>query len=349
MIEFCIFLSSGLFLGWSLGANDGPNIFGTAVGTKMVKFRTAAIIASICVVLGAVISGGGTAQTLNKLGAVNAPAGAFMVGLSAALSVYWMNKNKISVSASQAIIGAIIGWNIYSGKPTDLSLLSTIVSTWFICPILSGVLAVLLYQLMRFIIFKSRISLLRLDSYTRAGLILAGAFGAYALGANNIADVMGVFISSNPLQPITFSNGWSLSSTQVLFFIGAVAIAVGICTYSKKIMQTVGRNICLMSPLAAWVAVVAPSLVLFLFASKGINSWLSYHQFPTLPLVPVSISQSVVGAVIGIGLLKGSRGINWSIIRRIFIGWVTTPIMAAVLCFVSLFFLANVFNLTVYH
>ena len=38
-----IFLSSGLFLGWSLGANDAANIFGTAVSTRMVKFKTAAI------------------------------------------------------------------------------------------------------------------------------------------------------------------------------------------------------------------------------------------------------------------------------------------------------------------
>ncbi|NQV50408.1 MAG: inorganic phosphate transporter, partial [Candidatus Marinimicrobia bacterium] len=55
-----LFLSSGLFLGWSLGANDASNIFGTAVGTKMVKFYTAATVASIFVILGAVVSGAGT-------------------------------------------------------------------------------------------------------------------------------------------------------------------------------------------------------------------------------------------------------------------------------------------------
>ena len=58
MPEFWIFLSSGLFLGWSLGANDGSNVFGTAVGTRMVKFRTAAVISSVFVIIGAVFAGG---------------------------------------------------------------------------------------------------------------------------------------------------------------------------------------------------------------------------------------------------------------------------------------------------
>ena len=339
MPEFWIFLSSGLFLGWSLGANDGSNVFGTAVGTRMVKFRTAAVISSVFVIIGAVFAGGGAAETLNELGSVNAPAGAFMVGLAAALSVYWMNKSRISVSTSQAIVGAIVGWNVYSGKPTDISLFSAIAGTWVLCPVLSGLLAVAVYQLARSIIVRAKVSLLRQDLYTRAGLVLAGAFGAYALGANNIANVMGVFIPSNRLQPLTFPGGYTLSSEQVLFLLGAVAIAVGIATYSGRIMQTVGRNICMMSPLAAWVVVVAQSLVLFLFASDGLHDWLEQNGIPALPLVPVSSSQAVIGAVIGIGLFKGGHGINWNLIGRIFIGWIATPVIAALICFVSLFFL----------
>lgn len=346
---FFIFLSSGLFLGWSLGANDAANIFGTAVGTKMVKFRTAAAISCVFIILGAVFTGSGASKTLNELGNVNAIAGAFMVALSAAVSVYSMIKSGIPVSTSQAIVGAIVGWNFYSGNPTDYSILGQIVSTWVICPLLSGILAIGLYYGIRKIIRKSHLHILRQDSYTRIGLIVAGAFGAYALGANNIANVMGVFVDSSPLHAITFSNGFTLSSTQILFLIGGVAISVGVITYSHKVIATVGISLMSMTPIIAWIAVVAQAIVLFIFASQGLKDFVESFGLPYLPLVPVSSSQAVIGAVIGIGIAKGGRDIHWPLLGRIALGWITTPVISAILCFISLFFLENVFNQIVYY
>ena len=347
-LSYFIFLSSGLFLGWSLGANDAANVFGTAVGTKMVRFRTAAVISSFFLILGAVYSGGGTTETLTELGNVNALPGAFMVALSAAASVYWMIKGGLPVSTSQAIVGAIIGWNFYSGKATDLSIVSKIVSTWVICPVLAGILATLIYFLVRSLIKYSKIHLIRQDLYTRIGLIVAGAFGAYALGANNIANVMGVFVDSSPFQPLQLGSNFTLNPTQVLFLIGGIAISVGVFTYSHKVMSTVGNNLMSMSPVVAWIAVFSQALVLFLFASQGLKNFLTIHGLPSLPLVPVSSSQAIIGAVIGIGLAKGGHEVHWGLLGHIALGWVATPIIATLLCFVSLFFLENVFNLTVY-
>ena len=99
-----IFLTSGLFLGWALGANDAANVFGTAVGTRMIRFSTAAVICSIFVILGAVFSGAGTTETLGKLGAINTMAGSFMTAFSAALAVYLMTKAGLPVSTTQAIV-----------------------------------------------------------------------------------------------------------------------------------------------------------------------------------------------------------------------------------------------------
>lgn len=345
---YFIFLSSGLFLGWSLGANDAANIFGTAVGTKMVRFRTAAVIASLFIMIGAVFAGSGASDTLGELGTVNALPGAFMVALSAAVSVYWMIGAGIPVSTSQSIVGAIIGWNFYSGKPTDYEVFGKIAGTWVICPILSGILAVIIYWLVRLTLHKSRIHVLRRDSYIRAGLIIVGAFGAYALGANNIANVMGVFVDSSPFPAIDFGHGLHLNGTQVLFLIGAISIGIGVFTYSRKVIDTVGSGLMSMSPSAAWIVVFAQSLVLFMFASQGLKNLLESLGLPSFPLVPVSSSQAVIGAVIGIGLAKGGHGVKWSVLGKIALGWLTTPLISAAICFISLFFLENVFNQIVF-
>ena len=104
-----LLLSSGLFLGWSLGANDAANVFGAAVGTRMLRFTTAALVCSVFVIAGAVISGAGAADTLGRLGAIDLQAGAFTCALAAGLTVYYMTKWGLPVSTSQAIVGAIVG------------------------------------------------------------------------------------------------------------------------------------------------------------------------------------------------------------------------------------------------
>jgi PiT family inorganic phosphate transporter len=338
------FLSSGLFLGWSLGANDASNVFGTAVGARMIRFRTSAILCSLFVILGAVFSGAGASQTLGKLGAVNAVAGAFVVAFAAAFTVYLMTKAGYPVSTSQAIVGAIIGWNLFSGSPTDYNSLTKIALTWVACPVLAGVIAVLFYWFTAWFIGCCRLHMFKLDMLTRQGLVLAGILGSYSLGANNIANVMGVFVPVSPFTDIMLFGFVPFSSTQQLFLLGGLAIAVGVFTYSKRVMMTVGSGIMQLSPVSSLVAVMSHSIVLFLFASQGLESLLRSHGLPTIPLVPVSSSQAIVGAVVGIGLLKGGRGIRWRTLSGIAGSWITTPIIAGLICFISLFIFQNVFQ-----
>jgi len=350
MSSVLIFLTSGLFLGWSLGSNDAANVWGTAVGTRMVKFKTAALVCSIFVIAGAVISGSGASHTIGKLGSISALAGAFTVALAAALSVYWMTKAALPVSTSQAIVGSIIGWNLFSGTTVDVPALVKIVGTWVFSPILTAVFAVILYHLVANGFRRIKIHLLRFDSYTRLLLIAAGAFGSYSLGANNIANVMGVFIEStgDVFTDISFGSFAVLTGVQQLFLLGGISIAVGVFTYSKKVMFTVGSDIYKLSPLAAFIVVVSSSIVLFLFASQSLKDLLVAYNLPSFPLVPVSSSQSIVGGVIGVGLARGGRNLNLKVLGRISFGWVATPVIAAVVSFVTLFIVQNVFAQTVF-
>jgi len=337
------FLSSGLFLGWSLGANDAANIFGTAVGTRMLRFKTAAIVASIFVILGAVIQGAGASHTLGKLGSISTLAGAFTVALSAALTVYWMTRMKLPVSTSQAIVGAIIGWNFYTENPTDLNTLTKIVSTWISGPILGGIFAILLFMLVKQIIKKTSVHLLFKDIIIRYGLLLVGAFGAYSLGANNIANVMGVFTGAIHLPTIDLVI-IQFDSTQQLFFVGGVAIAIGIITYSRQVMETVGNTLMPLTPEAAIVVVLSQALVLFIFSSQGLSNAIQGIGLPAIPLVPVSSSQIVIGSIIGIGIYKGGKEIKYNILGSISLGWIATPIVAGLMAFFMLFFVNNVFR-----
>ena len=235
-----IYLISGLFLGWSLGANDAANIFGTAVGSRMVKFKTAALVSTIFVILGAVISGGGTTETLGQLGAVNALAGSFTVALMAGLSVAIMTQMKLPVSTSQAVVGAILGWNFFTGSPTDYQKLIEIVGTWFFSPILAGFFAVGLYYLAKKYLGSAKIHMLQMDAYTRVGLIVVGAFGAYSLGANNIANVMGMLTDSRSFISYTRHEFYRRILCN---FIGE-KVEKGEYPNDRDLLQTIIQNIC---------------------------------------------------------------------------------------------------------
>jgi PiT family inorganic phosphate transporter len=220
------------------------------------------------------------------------------------------------------------------------------VGTWISGPVIGAVFAILLYITLKKFKKSTDIHLIRFESYIKTGLILVGAFGAYSLGANNIANVMGVFIPAFDLQDLNLGL-FILNSNQQLFFLGGIAIAIGIITYSKKVMETVGGSIMQLSSEAALVVVLAQSIVLFIFSSSSLSSLFVRIGLPPIPMVPVSSSQVIVGCVLGIGLYKGARNINVKILGGIAAGWILTPIASGLLAFFSLFFMKNIFSINV--
>lgn len=344
-----IYLLSGLFLGWSFGAKDTANIFGSAVETKMISFKKAALIAAIFVTLGAVFEGSGPSQTLSRLGAVNEMGGAFTVALAAAATITLMVRIGIPVATSQTLAGAIIGWNYFAGRLTDFSSLATIALSWLVAPVLGAVFAALLFYLFRAYLTRVKLHLLELDMWTRYGLVVIGAFGAYSLGANNIANIVGVFVPVNPFKDLSLPVLGILSGETQLYLLGSISIIVGIYTYSHKIMKTVGKQLFSLSSVTALITVLAESIVLFLFSSKALQSLLISLGLPAIPLVPVSASQIIVGSVLGIGLAKGGKNIRYNLLGRISLGWVTAPLIAFLFSFVALFIVQNVFEQKVQH
>ena len=136
------------------------------------------------------------------------------------------------------------------------------------------------------------------------GILSAGCYGAYSLGANNVANVTGVYVGSGILTP------------QHAALIGGLSIAVGVLTYSKKVMMTVGKGIAPLSPFSAFVVVLAEALTLHLFTQIG---------------VPVSSSQAVVGAIVGVGIVRDTRTVSSKMLVKIAIAWALTPLSAGIM------------------
>lgn len=343
-----LFLTSGLFLGWSLGANDASNIFGSAVSTRMLKFTTAALISCIFIVLGATISGSGTTHTLGVLGEVNALAGSFTVALAAAFSAYSVIRRGLPVSISQTIVGAIIGWNIFTSSPTDYSSLSILIFSWVVNPILAGIFSFIIYNIFKLLFNKISVHILELDVYYRISFIILVAFGSYALGANNIANVVGVFVASSPFKDFHILPNVLIPASLQLYFTGAIAIVIGVVTFSKNTIHVVNERISKLTPITALSAVLAASLVLYLFSSVTLSGFLISIGLFSFPLAPVSLTQGLVGAVVGIGLAKGGRYFNYKLLGKIAAGWVITPIASVLLSLLFLFVVQNVFQQKVY-
>ena len=186
------------------------------------------------------------------------------------------------------------------------------------------------------------------DAYPRLGLVLAGAFCAYALGANNIGNIMAPFVRVIHLPELKFGSLFELSSAQQLFFIGGLAIVLGIITYSKKVNTTVGQDVFQMSPIEAFIAIVSQGIVLLLFSSVALRQFLVNNNLPSFPLVPISSIGAIVGGLIGVSLTKKGQGLKVKMLLRIMSAWLITPIIAATICFLALFFMQNVFGQEVF-
>ncbi len=331
-----LFLGTALFMGWSLGANDAANVFGTAVGTRMVSFRKAAFISSVCVLLGALTAGEGASEGLRSLAAVHDIPSSAIVTLSAALSVLIMTRFALPVSTSQAIIGALSGYALLEAIPLDIPLLLRIAATWIYSPVLAALLSALLTLLIGSFLKKKRIHLLTIDAYTRWLLIAAGAAGSYALGANNIANVTGIFLPAFTDQKLSLLP-WVRDISTQLFLIGSLAIALGIITYSKRVMMSVGSHLFQLSPVDAFTVVLSTAMVLFLFSSTSLHSLLKSGGLPAPPLIPVSQSQASVGAVLGIAVArKAWHSIRITLLIKIAVGWIVTPVVSGSVAYLLL-------------
>jgi len=325
----------GLFMGWGLGANDAANIFGTGVAARVITYRKAVLLIAIFVIIGSVAEGYKGMDQMTVVENVNINE-AMMTAVAAALTITVLTVLGLPTSTSQAMMGAIIGMGIFKAwqysaamgvsfiartqETVSFAKLGKALACWVFTPIGAALLCYILYKLTEKLIVSRIKSDRTLNLFIQWGLIGAGCYGAYALGANNVANTTGVYYNSGLFGTPDLTMGID-PVARIAALWGGIAIAVGALTFSKKVMQTVGSKITLIGPLAAFVAELAAAITVHGFAQLG---------------VPVSTSQAIVGAVIGIGLVHGAQAISKKKVLEIVIGWVSTPLAAGIVCVVLL-------------
>lgn len=309
MIELIALLAiaAAIYMGWNLGSNDAGCI-GAAVGGGVIILRRALILVGIFALLGAVIGGGQVIQTFRgdviPEGSIT-PLVATIACLSAGVFVTVSTYLKLPVSTTHAIIGAMIGLGFALGVSINWGTIGKMGIVWVATPTFALLLGFVIYKY-----FKK--AMRRVKKPATANLILkvsviaSGCYLAYALGANNIGNVTGLIAGADIAVPL------------VAAVIGGTAILIGVVTLGSRVIETVGKGMTEIDPSMAFAAQLSAALVMNLFAIVG---------------MPTAVSHAVVGAVMGVGFVKGSSAVNTKLARNIILTWILTPIVVALITF----------------
>lgn len=151
---------------------------------------------------------------------------------------------------------------------------------------------------------------------------------AFAHGSNDVANAIG------PLAAVVsiVKTGTVLNQSALpiwILILGAVGIVIGLATYGYKVIRTIGTHITELTPTRGFSAEFSTAATVVIASGIGL---------------PVSTTQTLVGAVFGVGFARGIGALNLKTIRSIFMSWVITLPAGAILSAVIFMIFKAIFN-----
>ena len=146
-------------------------------------------------------------------------------------------------------------------------------------------------------------------------MIVTASGMAFAHGSNDVANAIGPVAA---IVSVVTTGEVSHESTVPpwVLLIGAAGIVVGLATFGYRVMATIGRKITELTPSRGFAAEFAAASTVVAASGTGL---------------PVSTTQTLVGAVLGVGLARGTGAIDFGVVRTIFVSWIVTLPAGAVL------------------
>jgi len=288
---------------------------GTAVGSRVLNLKQAIVLIAVFGFLGAFLQGEHVIKTISRgivpidqldkdLAVYLALVACFGACSWVILATYW----KIPISTSHSIVGAVAGAGLAIGAPVKYKALMDIFICWIFTPVGAAVLGYLFYRM-----FQNTLYRIIPRKYLRITMMIlvitSGCYVAYTWGANDVANATGVIAGAGVL------------SFRMSVIIGGLAIVLGIVTWGYKVIETIGSEITNLLPIMAFSAQLASAINVHMYTLFG---------------MPVSTSHSIVGAIFGVGLVKGMKVVNLKIMREIIICWLATPFVSGLVSFIVL-------------
>ena len=160
-------------------------------------------------------------------------------------------------------------------------------------------------------------------------MLLTACAMAFAHGSHDVANAIGPL---SAVVSIVEQGGKIVSGGALTWWIlplGALGIAVGLITMGQKVMATVGSGITDLTPSRGFAAQFATAMTVVVASGTGL---------------PISTTQTLVGAILGIGFARGIAALNLTVIRNIISSWIITLPAGAFFAIIIFYLLRAVFN-----
>ncbi len=159
-------------------------------------------------------------------------------------------------------------------------------------------------------------------------MVITASGLAFAHGSNDVANAVGPLAAVVSTAKSGMITGKAALDTWILV-VGGIGIVIGLATYGRKVIATVGTKITHLTPSRGFAAELGASMTIVVASSTG---------------MPISTTHTLVGAVLGVGLAKGISAINLTVVRGIFASWLITIPAGAILSIIFFFILKTIFS-----